>query len=91
MADLGFAARSLDENLHTHEGSARTFLILARYASRTVYEEQIEYIRGTLFWPPNFLQFLRAWAAHMRIELKLTLYEGYLDARRLLGFGPLVV
>jgi aarF domain-containing kinase len=34
--------RSLDENLHTRLGPVRTFLILARYCSRTVYEEEVE-------------------------------------------------
>ncbi|KAG9581857.1 ABC1-domain-containing protein, partial [Aureobasidium melanogenum] len=30
--------RSLDENLHTRQGPVRTFMILARYAARAVYE-----------------------------------------------------
>ena len=34
--------RSLDEGLQTGEGPERTFLILARYASRAVYEEEKE-------------------------------------------------
>lgn len=38
--------RSLDEGLQTGEGPERTFLILARYASRTVYEEEVENILG---------------------------------------------
>ena len=38
--------RSLDEGLQTGEGPERTFLILARYASRTVYEEEVENIFG---------------------------------------------
>ncbi|KAL6714964.1 hypothetical protein ACLMJK_007224 [Lecanora helva] len=39
--------RSLDENLHTREGPVRNFMILGRYCSRTVFEEQIENIRLT--------------------------------------------
>ncbi|KAF2266699.1 ABC1 family protein [Lojkania enalia] len=82
--------RSLDENLHTRQGPARTFLILARYASRTVYEEQLENLTGSLFWPPNLFAFLRAWGTHMRVELKLNLYETYLQLRALLGMGPVI-
>lgn len=82
--------RSLDENLHTRQGPARTFLILARYASRTVYEEQMEYITGSLFWLPNFLAFFRAWSTHMRVELKLNFYERWLKVRALLGMSPVV-
>ena len=78
-------ARSLDENLHTRQGPARTFLILARYASRTVYEEQLEKLGGKWFWPSHFLAFLVAWAAHMRMELKLEVYERFLKIRALLG------
>ncbi|KAF2794350.1 ABC1 kinase family protein [Melanomma pulvis-pyrius CBS 109.77] len=77
--------RSLDENLHTRQGPARTFLILARYASRTVYEEQLEKLTGSLFWLPNLFAFLRAWGAHFRVELKLGLYEQYLLLRARLG------
>ncbi|ORY12239.1 ABC1 family-domain-containing protein [Clohesyomyces aquaticus] len=82
--------RSLDENLHTRQGPARTFLILARYASRTVYEEKLEYIKGSLFWLPNLFAFLRAWSTHMRVELKLSAYERYLSIRALLGMGPMI-
>ncbi|KAF2704810.1 ABC1-domain-containing protein [Pleomassaria siparia CBS 279.74] len=82
--------RSLDENLHTRQGPARTFLILARYASRTVYEEQLEKLTGSLFWLPNLFAFVRAWGAHVRVELKLGVYERYLLLRALLGLQPVV-
>ncbi|KAF2275141.1 ABC1 family protein [Westerdykella ornata] len=82
--------RSLDENLHTRQGPARTFLILARYASRTVYEEQLEKLSGSLFWPPNLIDFLKAWSRHMRVELKLSAYESYLKLRALLGMEAVV-
>ena len=76
--------RSLDEGLHTREGPARTFLILAKYASRTVWEEQKESFsrRGSLLWPSNFLHLFQAWSNFIRIELKLFLYERYLSLRR---------
>ncbi|KAF1955591.1 ABC1 kinase family protein [Byssothecium circinans] len=79
--------RSLDENLHTRQGPARTFLILARYASRTVYEEQLENLAaaGSVLWPTNFLRLLRAYTAFMRVELKLSVYETYLKLRAMLG------
>ncbi|KAF2690766.1 ABC1-domain-containing protein [Lentithecium fluviatile CBS 122367] len=79
--------RSLDEGLHTRQGPLRTFLILARYASRTVYEEQLENLSGAIFWPSNMIVFLCAWSAHMRVELKLTAYEAWLRVRASLGMG----
>ncbi|EON62819.1 Atypical/ABC1/ABC1-B protein kinase [Coniosporium apollinis CBS 100218] len=82
--------RSLDENLHTRQGPVRTFMILARYASRTVYEEQMESLRGSIIWPTNFIHFFRAWVTYMRVELKLSLYEWGLEARRLLGTKPVI-
>ncbi|PSN64014.1 ABC1-domain-containing protein [Corynespora cassiicola Philippines] len=77
--------RSLDENLHTRQGPARTFLILARYASRAVYEEQLEALSGSLFKPLNLLAFVAAWVTHMKVELRLSTYESYLKLRALLG------
>jgi aarF domain-containing kinase len=82
-------ARSLDENLHTRQGSVRTFLILARYASRAVYEEQLEKIKG--YSPLNAISFLKAWIGYVRVGLKLNLYEIYLDTRRILGMQPLTI
>lgn len=81
-------ARNLDENLHTRQGPIRTFLILARYATRTVYEEQIQSIRelgGGLWYPLNFLRFLFAWAAYVRVELKLSVYETLLGVKGRFG------
>jgi aarF domain-containing kinase len=76
--------RSLDEGLHTSQGPARTFLILAKYASRTVWEEQKESFsqQGSFLWPSNFLHLFLAWSSFVRIELKLFLYERYLSIRR---------
>lgn len=69
----------------------RTFLILARYASRTVYEEQLENLSGSILWPSNFVRWLAAWSRHMRVELKLSGYETYLKVRALLGLRMLEV
>ncbi|PKY02244.1 ABC1-domain-containing protein [Aspergillus campestris IBT 28561] len=79
--------RSLDENLHTRQGPVRTFLILARYATRTVFEEQIDDINATggVLRPFNFLRFLRAWAGYLRVELKLSVYETVLSLKSRLG------
>ncbi|PQE30509.1 hypothetical protein CJF32_00010217 [Rutstroemia sp. NJR-2017a WRK4] len=79
--------RSLDENLHTRQGPVRTFLILARYCSRTVYEEQVEEIgkRGSLWWPANGVRLVWAWLGYLRVELKLEAFEVYLRARRMVG------
>ncbi|KAI9785679.1 MAG: hypothetical protein M1839_008696 [Geoglossum umbratile] len=81
--------RSLDENLHTKQGPVRTFLILARYCSRTVFQEQLEDIkqRGSALRPGNFVRLLGAWGSYIRVELKLSLYEYFLSFRRLVGFA----
>ncbi|GAB1204520.1 hypothetical protein APSETT445_003176 [Aspergillus pseudonomiae] len=79
--------RSLDENLHTRQGPVRTFLILARYATRTVFEEQMDLIHetGGLLRPFNFLRFLAAWTGYLRVELKLSVYETLLTLKSRLG------
>ncbi|KAK2739120.1 hypothetical protein FQN57_006686 [Myotisia sp. PD_48] len=81
--------RSLDENLHTRHGPVRTFLILARYATCTVFEEQMEIIAsyGSIFWPRNFLRFVHAWASYLRVEIKLELYEKLLSLRNRFGLS----
>jgi aarF domain-containing kinase len=78
--------RSLDEHLHTRQGPVRQFMILARYAARTVYEEQVEQIRGSFLYPPNFFLYVSALSAYAKIAIKLRVYELYLSARRRLGF-----
>ena len=87
--DIPPTARSLDENLHTRQGPARTFLILARYAARTVFEEQMEVVRqyGNVLWPRNLFRLLHAWASFMRVELKLEVYEKWLSFRSHVGLS----
>lgn len=87
--------RSLDEGLRTRLGPVRSFLILARYCSRTVFHERLDQVRaqGSLLWPPNALRVLAAWLAYLRVEVKLEAFELALAAKRLLGlrtvdFGP---
>jgi aarF domain-containing kinase len=64
----------------------RTFLILARYASRTVYDEAKDALASSsLFWPPTLARWLRAWLRHVRVECQLGGYETYLWARAKLG------
>jgi aarF domain-containing kinase len=81
--------RSLDENLHTRQGPVRTFLILARYCSRTVFEEQVEDIRrrGSLLWPGNMIGLLGAWLGYFRVELKLEAFELFLSVKRAFGMA----
>jgi len=83
--------RSLDEGLQTRQGPVRTFLILARYCSRTVFGEQYEEItkRGSLLWPSNMAHVVLAWTKYMRIELRLSLYEAYISLRRKFGLAPI--
>ncbi|KJZ78167.1 hypothetical protein HIM_02205 [Hirsutella minnesotensis 3608] len=79
--------RSLDESLHTRQGPIRTFMILARYCTRTVFYEQLERIReaGSLIWPPNTLRLLAAWFGYLRVEVKLEAFELGLAVKRILG------
>ncbi|CZR59711.1 related to bacterial aminoglycoside acetyltransferase regulators [Phialocephala subalpina] len=76
--------RSLDENLQTRQGPVRTFLILARYCSRTVFEEQVEDLkkRGSLLWPRNIVGLLGAWWGYFRVEVKLEAFEFWLAVKR---------
>lgn len=65
----------------------RTFLILARYATRTVFEEQMDIVHesGGLLRPSNFWRFLCAWTKFLRVELKLSVYETVLSLKSRLG------
>jgi aarF domain-containing kinase len=76
--------RSLDEGLQTRQGPVRTFLILAKYASRTVWEDQKRKIRDRGGWyvPRNIVALFNAWTGFVRVELKLFFYERYLSCRR---------
>ncbi|AEO57013.1 hypothetical protein MYCTH_2302690 [Thermothelomyces thermophilus ATCC 42464] len=80
--------RSLDENLHTREGPARQFLILARYCMRTVFYEQLDEIRqrGSLLWPPNALRVLAAWLGYVRVGIKLQVFELWIGIKRAFGY-----
>ncbi|PNY26361.1 ABC1 family protein MCP2 [Tolypocladium capitatum] len=80
--------RSLDENLHTRQGPIRSFMILARYCTRTVFYEQLEQIRaagGSLLWPPTALRVFAAWVSYLRVEVKLEAFELWLGLKRALG------
>ncbi|KAG6005622.1 hypothetical protein E4U21_007810 [Claviceps maximensis] len=79
--------RSLDENLHTRQGPIRSFLILARYCSRTVFYEQLEQIRskGSLMWPLNAFRMVSAWMGYLRVGIKLEAFELWLSVKRVLG------
>lgn len=80
--------RSLDENLHTSQGPIRTFIILARYATRAVFQENMEAVResaGSLLRPAKLWRFLTAWFTYLRVELKLSVYENVLVLKSRLG------
>lgn len=64
----------------------RTFLILARYAARTVFEEQIEIIQASGGVFVNFFKYLFAWAGFLRVEAKLSIYETVLALKTRFGF-----
>ncbi|KAK1812311.1 hypothetical protein LTR12_013337 [Friedmanniomyces endolithicus] len=78
--------RSLDEKLQTREGPVRTFMILAQYAARSVFEESVEGIRGSLLWPGNLWVYGVALASYAKVAVKLRVYELYLSGRRRLGW-----
>ena len=63
----------------------RTFLILARYATRTVFQEQMEQIQesGGVF--RNLFRYLSAWFGFIRVEMKLSVYETVLSLKSRLG------
>ncbi|KAF9880890.1 ubiquinone biosynthesis [Colletotrichum karsti] len=79
--------RSLDENLHTRQGPILSFMILARYCTRTVFEEQLEDLRqrGSLLWPPNAFRLVSAWIGFLRVEFKLGAFELWLSMKRVFG------
>ncbi|KKF97521.1 ABC1 family protein C15C4.02 [Ceratocystis platani] len=82
--------RSLDENLHTRQGPIRSFMILARYCARTVFQESIDAIKmnGTsMLWPPTAINYLAAWLSFWRVEMKLNVFEWWIYARRALGIS----
>lgn len=76
--------RSLDENLRTRQGPIRTILILARYCSRTLFEEGLEEMkeRGSLLWPSNVFGLVALWIRYLRVEIKLEAYELILALKR---------
>ena len=65
-------------------------MILARYCSKTVLQEQLEIIgqSGNVLWPSNIVRLLGAWASFTRIEIKLSLYHYYISFRRFAGLTP---
>ena len=80
--------RSLDESLGSPE-PMRPMLVLAKYASWTIWEEQKEILRskGSLLWPSNFLHLMFAFFNFARVELKLFTFERFLSIRRHLHLG----
>ena len=66
-------------------------MILARYCSKTVLQEQVEIISqtGSVLWPSNFFRLLGAWTSFMRVEVKLSLYEYYISFRRIARLSPI--
>ncbi|KAG9753382.1 hypothetical protein KCU73_g5901, partial [Aureobasidium melanogenum] len=83
--------RSLDENLHTRQGPVRTFMILARYAARAVYQEKMELLAAAGFGPRRLWRRFAAWVDFARIEFKLSAFEMWLNIKRLLGMQPTII
>lgn len=109
------------------ESALRSFMILARYCARTVYDEEVENILGEdaavafagkrrssvslpggsgpgtatarwasswLWWTPlwnrprDALRLFAAWAAFVRVEAKLALFEFWITLRKAFGMRP---
>ncbi|KAK6499183.1 hypothetical protein TWF506_003815 [Arthrobotrys conoides] len=72
--------RSLDESLQSSIGPERTFLIMADYCSRAVFDEEKEIIahNGGLSRPQNLTRMISALFFLYKIKLKLVLYELYI-------------
>ncbi|CZT16971.1 related to bacterial aminoglycoside acetyltransferase regulators [Ramularia collo-cygni] len=81
--------RSLDENLHTTQGPMRSFMILARYAARCVWDERKEEVKkeGSVWWPQNMFKLGIAALAYAKVAVKLRVYEYWLSARRVVGLS----
>lgn len=52
-----------------------------------MYEEALDQIRanGSVLWPRNLFELVRAWARHFRVEMQLGTYETWLRLRALAG------
>ncbi|KAI5778240.1 ABC1 family-domain-containing protein [Geopyxis carbonaria] len=79
--------RSLEENLETGRGPERTFMIMARYCSRAVYEETLEAITrgGGLLRAGNLAAWVAALWDYWRVIFKLRAFETALSVRERLG------
>jgi len=76
--------RSLDASLQTTQGPVRSFLILARYAAETVWNEQKEMLRKggrIVSW-----EALRDWTGYARVVGKLWVFEWVLWVRGKVGW-----
>lgn len=72
--------RNLDENLNNPLGPERTFLILANYCARVVYEESLEqnsalYHRYSMLW---FAHNLTTWLSFQKRRSSLFFYDLYM-------------
>jgi len=85
--------RSLDENLQTGRGPERTFLIMARYCSRAIYDETLENINahGGLLKVGNFFEWICALWHYWRVEMKLKVFESTLFWRGVLGLDQKMI
>lgn len=79
--------RSLDENLQTGTGPERTFMIMARYCARAVYEEVVEGINreGGLLRHGGLWKWCGALWHYWRVGIKLRIFETALGFKRRIG------
>ncbi|KAF3088373.1 hypothetical protein TWF706_010698 [Orbilia oligospora] len=81
--------RSLDESLQSSIGPERTFLIMADYCSRAVFDEEKEMIahNGGLSKPGNIARMISALFFLYKIKLKLVVYELYMYCSKYSGWA----
>lgn len=77
--------RNLDENLQSHLGPERTFMIMANYCARCVYEEDQELIKEK-YQPTGFsimksVELVKVWWQYQRRISMLYIYDFVLAIR----------
>ncbi|KAK9479919.1 ABC1 family-domain-containing protein [Lipomyces japonicus] len=80
--------RALDENLHTTIGPERTFLIMANYCAKTVYDEDKENLRRYfILSPARLIGESIAYSRYVKRVLQMELYDITLWFRNMFKIG----
>jgi aarF domain-containing kinase len=74
--------RSLDEGLQTRQGPVRAFLILARYAARALFDEEVQAVEAERHWWRRWWRLGAAYRRLWRVEARLRLFEAWVGIKR---------